>query len=249
MSAQVHSASSTLMSGTPSTCTAQSAIRAVSRARPRGRGRCRRTPDRPRARSSAITIVPSGSSRPGPRRGARRGCEMRSPSSPWIRSASNARTATPVSTTATVSASSSDVAALEPAGAQALEHRRLARRAELVRVDPDLAEEDAIGGGDRLAAHGSAPAGRAHVRQVAQPLSQLTRAAARRRRGFRAAAGPDPGTPRAAQARPSRAAIASSSFTSSQSRPRSRASGRPQEPSRSPLQLLGRPARRAAIAS
>ena len=185
MSAQVHRASSTLMSGTPSTLTAQSAIRA--RLRPlRGPQRCRRTPGpampaRRRSRSSRR----GARSRSGPRPAARRGWETRRPSSPSTRSASKARTATPVSTTATVSASSSDVAAPEPPRAQALEHRGLARAADTDRVDADLAEEDAVGGGDRLPSHAERPPPVHAVREVAQALAQLARAAPARRRRLR----------------------------------------------------------------
>ena len=227
MSAQVHSASSTLMSGTPSTCTAQSGDpRRVPRD-PAARRAVSPNTSPTASRSSAITIVPSGSSKPlgsaEPLAGLRDaqpelaldtvGVE-RAHRDPRLDHRDRERVV-------------DDVAAPEPPGAQALEHRRLPGRAVLLGVDPDLAEEDAVGRGDRLAPHGSAPAAPCTtVREVTQPLSQLARAAAPGRGGFRAAAGRDPGTPRAARAPPSRA-DRELLLHVSRSRPRSRASGRP----------------------
>ena len=79
-------------------------------------------------------------------------CAGRRPSSPSTRSASSAHTGTPVSITAIVSASSSSERDVKPPRLQPLERERLDRRAVLVGVEADVAEEHAVGPRHRLLA-------------------------------------------------------------------------------------------------
>ena len=158
---------------------------------------------------------PPGSSSPSPPRRSPRLRDPQAERRPRCRSASNARTATPVSTTATVSASSSSVAAREAARAQALEHRRLRRAAGARRGRsrsggrrPGRPTRSARGGGSATRSPVDA------VGEVPQALLQLARAAARAApRRSRSAAparellaqrGLDPAAPRAGPPQPSR---------------------------------------------
>src|SRR6185436_14605966 len=62
-------------------------------------------------------------------------------------------------------------------GAQALEHHRLCRRIELIRVDPHLAEEDPVRARHRLAAQVQHPLAMHAVGQVPQALLHGSRTA------------------------------------------------------------------------
>ena len=164
---QVQRASSTLMSGTPSTCTAHSAIGGVSRDHPAPRRRVAEDQAERRACSSAITIVPV------------RQLQAALPAEPLL-----------------AAGDAAGRAALDPVGVErphrdpGLDQRHRERVVEqswllnrparsrssiaasaggrkLVGVDADLAEEDPVGGRDRLAAQVQRPRRRERGRRGA----------------------------------------------------------------------------------
>ena len=140
------------------------------------------TTSRPPGRSSVTSPRPSGSPSAAARR--RSGPESAAPSS--------AHTGTDVSITAIVIASSSALRLLKPpffirSSASASTGTR-----SLVGVEPDVAEEHAVGVRDRLPAQRDRLRAAEAVREQPQPVAQLGRARARRRRERprRPAAGP-----------------------------------------------------------
>ena len=188
----------------PGPATANSRRRALSRAGRRlGRDLAEEHRDRaggvgddeprPGTRSAAYSPSPSRSPAAAPR----------SPSGPSSRASSSAHTGTPVSTSATSSASSSGPREAKPPLHQPVERRRLDRRALRVGVEADVAEEDAVGVRDRLAAQRQRPGAVEAVGQQRQALAQHARRAppaAPERRTRRAAAR---GTRARARGRPS----------------------------------------------
>ena len=83
----------------------------------------------------------------------------------------------------------------EAAGLQPLERQRLDRRAVLVGVEPDVAEEDAVGVRDRLAPQLDRLRAAEAAREHAQPLAEPRRARPGARLRACARAGGGPGTP------------------------------------------------------
>ena len=152
-STQVCSASSTWIEGTPATWSEYRTMRVV----------CLVTP------WPGAAVVEQGGERAGlvghhepaavHRQGvlSRPSCSpspaTRTPRAPLTVPASNAHTGTPVSTSATSSASSRRFSGLKPAAEQPLHRCRLDRRALGVGVQTDVAVEDAVGPGDRVLAH------------------------------------------------------------------------------------------------
>ena len=136
------------------------------------------------ALASATTIRPAGSSSPSAPPPSRSSpSASRSPSGPSSVSASSAHTGTPVSTSAIVSASSSSPRERKPPCTSRSTPGRLDRHARDVGVEPDVAEEDAVGVRDRaLAQHERVGAAEAHGERV-EVLAHARRAAAQLRRG------------------------------------------------------------------
>ena len=177
MSATVHSASSTWMSGTPATCTENSVIRVVRGPTPRpGASAPNSTPTGPA--SSATSSLPAG---------------MSEAYSPREALAAAGRAQAEVALDA-VTVERPDGhpgfhhrdrqrvveqrARAEAAGLQALERERLDRCAVDIGVEADVAEEHAVGPRHRaLAQHHGLRAAEA-VRQLPQALAQVGRAAA-----------------------------------------------------------------------
>ena len=178
MSATVHSASSTWMSGTPATCTENSVIRVVCGPTPRpGASAPNSTPTGPA--SSATSSLPAGMSEaysPAPKRSPRPA--GRRPSSPWMRVAVERPHGHAGLHHRDRQRVVEQRARAEAAGLQALERERLDRRAVDVGVEADVAEEHAVGPRHgALAQHHGLRAAEA-VRQLPQPLAQVGRAAA-----------------------------------------------------------------------
>ena len=122
---------------------------------------------------------------------------------PSSRSASKARSATPVSTIAIVSASAGRPLALEGAVVEPLERELLDRGAGAVGVEADLAEEDPVGPGDRPFAHVDRVGAVEAVGEVAQPPADRLGALARAGRRPRPRRSRGPGTRRRGAAPPS----------------------------------------------
>ncbi len=122
---------------------------------------------------------------------------------PSSRSASKARSATPVSTIAMVSASAGRPLALEGAVVEAVEGELLDRGPGAVGVEADLAEEDPVGPGDRPFAQLDRVGAVEAVGEVAQAPAHRLRAPAGARRRPRPRRSPGRGTRRRGAARPS----------------------------------------------
>ena len=116
-----------------------------------------RSPVAPKSSASGRSLVGDhqrarrAARRAGPR-APRPASVARIPGGPRPASASKARSATPDSTIAIVSASSSRLWLLKPPVPHPLQRELLDRGPLLVGVEPDVAEEDAVGPGDRLLA-------------------------------------------------------------------------------------------------
>ena len=164
--------------GTPLTWIAAIAIRARRLGHPRSPRRWRRRAGRAGAARRRSPACP-GASSPGRPASASPGAESRMPSLPATCSASKARSATPVSIVAIVSASSSRPRLLKAPSLHPLQRELLDRGPGPVGVEPDLAEEDAVGPGDRAFAHVHRVGAVEAVGEVAQAASHRLRALAR----------------------------------------------------------------------
>ena len=169
----VQSASSTLISGTPFTCTVHSSIRFVSGWTPRPSAM---SPKRTATEvsGSATTIWRTDSDRPSPPSSSP-GSHRRRPSGGLTRSASNAISGTPVSTVAMIRASSSRLRLRKAPSFIRSEGGLLGGRAVIVGVDPHLAEGDQVGPRDRLLAQVHGLAARVAVAELAQALLHVLR--------------------------------------------------------------------------
>ena len=127
--------------------------------------------------ASATTICRTDSGLPSPPSRSF-SSERRSPSGGSTRSASSASIGTPVSTVAITMRVVEQVAAAERPVLHPVERGLLGRRAVVVRIDPHLAEEDAIGPGNRLLAEVDGLSARVAVAEAAQALLDLLRRAA-----------------------------------------------------------------------
>ena len=134
---------------------------------------------RPRAARRAAT------GRPALRPSGSPSVLRRTPSSPCSASASSAQTGTPVSISAISRTSSSRLPDRKPPRSIRSRTRRLDRRARDLRVETDLAEEHAVGGGHGFAAH----ADRARALEAVGEHVQLPLHARRRARRCSARAG------------------------------------------------------------
>ena len=158
---------------------------------------------------------PGGPRAPRPRR------SCGSPRTPATRSASKARSATPDSMIAIVSASSSRFWLTKPPCLHPLQRHRLDRGRLLVRVEADLAKEDAVRPRDRLVAEAIAWGPEKRSDEPREALLDLLAGSAPSRARSAGSAARAPETPRRAPARPSRA-----------SAPPRRSSAAPRRPAR-----------------